>query len=122
MTKQAALLEFFSSFGIDAYPNTAVTDDAALPYLTYEVKSASFGGLPVPIIVKLYYYTDSEAIPSKKAEEISRFIGEEGAAIRCDDGLIMVYKGDPFCINLEDETDSTIKLRYINLVLKFYTF
>jgi len=37
MTKAAALHQFFSGFGMDAYTDSSVPDDAVFPYLTYEL-------------------------------------------------------------------------------------
>ena len=121
MTKTQALLEFFNSFGVDAYPNTAVPDKAKLPYMSYEVKTGSFGNLPVPIGVSLFYHTDSESVPNAKAEEIGKRLGDGGATVRCDDGLLWIKKGDPFCLNQNVQDDNSTKLRFMNMYIEFIT-
>ena len=42
MTKEAVLKQFFSGFGIAAYPSTAVPNDVVFPYLTYEVITSAW--------------------------------------------------------------------------------
>lgn len=121
MTKTQALFEFFNSFGLSAYPSTSVPDNATLPYISYEVKTGSFGNLPVSISVSIWYHTDSESVPNAKAETIGKAIGDAGKTISCDDGIIWIKKGDPFCISQNAENDNSIKLRLLNLYLEYIT-
>lgn len=121
MTKAQALHDFFNSFGIDGYVNSSVPDKPVFPYLTYEYKTAEFGDEPVSITVNLYYYGESEALPNAKAEEISRTIGRGGTDLHCDDGIIWVKKGSPFCQTIVDESNNLIKRRYINITLEYLT-
>lgn len=121
MTKTQALFKFFNSFDINAYPNTAVPDDVIFPYMTYEVKTGAFDSGPVAIGLSIWYHTDSESIPNAKVEEISKAIGLGGKSVRCDDGIIWIKKGDPFCINQNTQNDNSTKLRFINLMLEFIT-
>lgn len=121
MTETAALLNFFSGFGLDAYPNTAVPDNTLLPYLTYEVERSSLGKGEVYITVQLWYKTDSEAVPNAKVDEIAKAIGRGGNIIDCDSGAIWIKKGSPWCINANAENDNTIKLRQLNVTLEYLT-
>ena len=43
MTKEAALYQFWSSFGLTAYEENSVPAQAAFPYISYEVITDSFG-------------------------------------------------------------------------------
>lgn len=121
MTKAAALYDFFSSFGITAYASTNVPDDVIFPYLTYTPVLGSFGDTSAAITVNLWYYTDSEAIPNAKAEEISKRLGLGGERLACDDGVIWLTRGAPWCQSLTDETSKSIKRRYININAEFIT-
>lgn len=121
MTKTAALYNFFSGFGIDAYPATAVPPEVKFPYLTYEVTTDSWGSQPVPITVNLWYHTTGETAPNNMAERISQAVGIGGIMTGCDDGVIWIKKGTPFCRSLKDEADHTVKRRVINLSLEFLT-
>ena len=107
MTKAVALHQFFSSFGIAAYPSTSVVnengeEDVQFPYLTYTPVFDSFSGEPVSLTVNLWYNTESEAIPNAKAEEISRAIGLGGKILSCDSGYIWLKRGSPCCQSLSD--------------------
>lgn len=121
MTKEQALHKFFNKFGITGYRNTSVPDDAILPYLTYTCPVSSIGEDPVSITVHTYHYTDSEAIPDAKAEEIRKAIGIGGVVLYCDGGAIWLKWGSPWCQSLVDDTDKNIKRRYINITAEFLT-
>lgn len=121
MTQTAALYKFFSSFDIDAYPNTGVPDEPVLPYLTYEVQQSAFNEGEVYITVQIWYKSDSEAKPNAKAKEIADAIGRGGHIIACDDGAIWIKRGSPWCIASNAEGDVTIKLRQLNVTLEYLT-
>lgn len=121
MTKTEALYKFFNSFGLKAYPTTAVPETETFPYIAYEVQTNDFEGLPVSIGVYIYYHTESEKEPNNKAEQIGKALGSGGEMITCDDGQIWITKGNPFCTAMTDQTDKSIKIRFINLTLKYYT-
>ena len=121
MTKEQALYQFFNSFGIVGYRNTSVPDDVIFPYLTYDAPVSSFEEEPVSITLNLYYYTESEAEPDAKAEEIRKAIGMGGKVLPCDDGYIWLAWGSPWCQSLFDDTDATIKRRYINITAEYLT-
>ena len=121
MTKEQALHNFFNSFGITGHRNTAVPDDAVLPYLTYTVPVSSFLEEPVSITVHTYHYTESEAIPDELAEAIRKKIGMGGVVLHCDGGAIWLKWGEPWCQSLVDDTDKTIKRRYINITAEYLT-
>ena len=121
MTKEQALHKFFNSFGIDGHKNTHVPDDPAFPYLTYDAPISSFGEDPVSITLNLYFYTDSEAVPDAKAEEIRQRIGMGGVLLNCDGGSIWLKWGVPWCQSVDDETNRNIKRRYINITAEYLT-
>lgn len=120
-TKAAALHEFFSSFGLPAFPVSSVPEDTVFPWLTYELITSAWEEGEVGIVVNLWYYTESEATPNAKAEEISKAIGLGGATLPCGDGLIWVKRGSPWCQSLRDDTDPLIKRRYINISAEYMT-
>lgn len=118
MTAEAALQEFWSGFGITAYPSTSVPDEAIFPWLTYEVQTGFFGDR-VDINVSLWFYTESERVPNEKVREIGEVIGRGGVQIPYDDGMIWIKRGAPWCNNLVDDTDRSIKRRELNVSLEF---
>ena len=121
MTKEQALHTFFNQFGIIGYRNTSVPDDAIFPFLTYDVPVSSFEEETVSITLNLYFYTDSEAVPDAKAEEIRQAIGMGGVLLNCDGGKIWLKWGAPWCQSLADDTNHNIKHRYINITAEYLT-
>ena len=121
MTKEQALYQFFNSVDIVGYRTTSVPDDVIFPYLTYDAPISSFEEDPVSITLNLYYYTDSEAVPDAKAEEIRQAIGNGGKLLNCDGGAIWLKWGTPWCQSLVDETNRNIKRRYINITAEYLT-
>ena len=121
MTKGAALQAFFSRF-MDAYAASAVPDDATLPYLTYELITSAWNGGEVGLTVNMWFRTTSEKEPNAEVDKLSKAIGLGGVQIPCDDGVIWLKRGSPWAQSLTDETDKTIKRRYINVTAEYLTF
>lgn len=120
MTKGAALQAFFERF-LPAYAASAVPEDVAFPYLTYELITNAWEGGEVGLTVNLWFYTTSEAGPNAKAQEISEAIGLGGKVLTCDGGYIWLKRGSPWCQSLYDASDSKIKRRYINVTAEYMT-
>ena len=120
MTKDKALHAWFSQF-LTAYPTSNVPEDAVFPWLTYELITGSWDSGEIALTVNLWYYTESEAIPNAKAQELSDAIGYGGVTLPCDGGFIWLKRGSPWCQNLQDDTDQNIKRRYINVTAEYMT-
>lgn len=120
MTKNAALYQFFNRF-MTAYPVSSVPEDTVFPYLVYENVIDSWTGGEVSMSVNFWFYTESEAIPNAKVQEISAAIGSGGTTILCDGGFIWIKRGSPFAQPLVDDTAPGIKRRLINLSAEFMT-
>jgi hypothetical protein len=121
MTKEQALHQFFNSFDIIGHKNTHVPDDVIFPYLTYDTPISSWDEDPVSITVHLHDYTESEAKLDAKAEEIRQRIGMGGVLLNCDGGAIWLKWGAPWCQSLVDDTNRSIKRRYINITAEYFT-
>ena len=120
MTKGAALQSFFNSI-MPAYAETSVPDDAAYPYLTYQLALNAWDSGETALAINMWFYTTSEAIPNAKAQELSDVIGYGGVTIPCDGGFIWLKRGSPWCQNSQDDTDPNIKWRYINVTAEYMT-
>lgn len=120
MTKGKALETWFNKF-MTFYPSTSVPDDVTFPYGTYEPIFDSYTGGEVGLTVNLWFYTESEATPNAKAQELAEAIGDGGALIKCDGGYIWLKRGFPWCQSLTDDTSPTIKRRYINVTAEYLT-
>lgn len=118
MTKGAALQQFFSQF-LTAYASTSVPEDVIFPYLTYDAVFDAWGGEPVSLTVNLWFYTESEAVPNAKADEISKAL-EGGAVLDMGNGEhIVLHRGSPWCQPLRDETNNNVKRRYLNVTADY---
>lgn len=120
MTKDKALHAWFSQF-LPAYPTSNVPDDAVFPWLTYELITGAFDSGEIAMTVNLWFHTESEAVPNKKAQEIADAIGMGGAIIPCDGGYIWLKRGSPWCQNIADESELNIKRRYLNVTAEYLT-
>ena len=120
MTKAAALQAWFSKF-LPAYPVSNVPDDVVFPWLTYELTTGAWDSGDIGLTVNLWFYTESEAVPNAKAQELSDAIGMGGIMIPCDGGAIWIKRGSPWCQNIRDDTDHNIKRRYLNITVEYLT-
>ena len=120
MTKAAAIYQFWSGFGLTAYEENTVLEDAVFPYITYQLVTDSFDR-EVAATASLWYRSESWTAINAKTEEISAHIGFGGKIIKCDGGRIWIKRGQPFAQNMGDESDDLIKRKYLNLTFEFLT-
>ena len=120
MTKAAAIYQFWSSFGLTAYEENTVPDDATFPYITYQLVTDSFDR-EVQVTASLWYRSESWTAINAKTEEISQKISRGGKIISCDGGAIWLKRGQPFAQNMGDESDDLIKRKYLNITAEFIT-
>lgn len=117
MTEQA-LYSFWNSFGVPAYPNTAVPDKRPQAYITYEVATGFLEDTPRSATINVWMRTTSELEPSNLVNKIAEKIGRGG--IRIDDGRLWIKRGTPWMISTKDE-DQEIKRRVLNVWYEFLT-
>ena len=120
MTKAAAIYQFWSSFGLTAYEENTVPEDAVFPYITYQLVTDSFDR-EAAVTASLWYRGESWTAINAKTEEISAHIGLGGKIIKCDGGRIWIKRGKPFAQNMGDESDDLIKRKYLNLSIEYLT-
>lgn len=121
MDKAQALQEFWESFGLPAYDQYSVPDDAVFPYITYEVATDSMGHA-IPLTASLWYRSTSWKEISLKTDEIAKYIGEHGSLIRAiDGGYMYLYKGSAFAQRMNDPADDMVKRMYLNILVEFLT-
>ena len=120
MNKSQAIHNFWSGFGLTAYDETTVPDDAKMPYITYGVSTDSIGN-PISLSGSLWYRTNSWKDISDKAEEIAEaIVTMDPPAIELDTGRLYITKGNPFAQRMTDE-DRTVRRMYINLRAEYLT-
>ena len=120
MTKGAALQSFFDGI-MTSYAASAVPEDATLPYLTYELITSAWGGGEVGLTVNMWFRTTSEKESNAAVDKLSKAIGLGGVQLPCDEGVIWLKRGSPWAQSVKDETDTTIKRRYINVTAEYLT-
>ena len=120
MTKAAAIYQFWNSFGLTAYEENSVPDDADFPYITYQLVTDSFGR-EIPLTASIWYRSESWTAINAKTEEISHTISRGGKIIPFDGGAIWLKRGQPFAQNMGDESDDLIKRKYLNVTAEFIT-
>lgn len=120
MTPEAAIYQFLAGFSIPAYASSSVPDQAAFPYITYDLVIGEWMQGEVNMPVNVWYRTDSEALPNAKVREISKAIGMGGVCLPCDCGMLWLKKGSPWAqaMTIEGE-DEKVKRRYININIEY---
>lgn len=120
MTKDFVIQDFFERF-MPAYAASSVPSDVLFPYLTYEYVADNWEGGEVGLTVNLWFYTESEAVPNAKVQQISDAIGPGGTTLPCDGGFIWIKRGTPWAQSLPDDTAPGIKRRYLNISAEYMT-
>lgn len=123
MDKAQSIYSFWSSFGLPAYDENTVptgSDAPETPYITYSVSTDSLGNV-VQLSGSLWYRSTSWAEVSKKADEISEYIGVGGKVLKLDSGYVWVVRGQPFAQRMSDGSDEMVRRVYINLQAEFLT-
>ena len=119
MDKAQAIHSFWSGFGLTAYDENSVPNDAKMPYITYSVITDSLEYVALLTASLWYRNTSWEAI-SKKADEISEAL-KDGKLIKLDKGYAYLYRGTPFAQRMGDEADNIIKRIYFNVNCEYLT-
>ena len=118
MDKQQAVHSFWSSFGISAYDENSVPDDAELPYITYNVSTADIGDIVI-MSASVWYRTNSWTYLDNMADRISKAIGYGGKTIPLDKGMVWIRRSSPFAQRLSD--DGEIKRMLLQISAEYIT-
>lgn len=104
MDKIQAYNSFWNSFGIPAYDELSVPDEAKPPYITYQTASDDFGN-SLFLNASIWYRSTSWVDITHKEQQISEYIGRGGRSIPYDDGAFWIVKGSPWAQRMSDEDD-----------------
>lgn len=117
--KWQALHNFWSGFGIPAYDQATVPDDAVMPYITYTALVAPFENATL-LTGDIWYNSTRWDEISQKADQIALALkGHKLLPIRTKEYL-MLTQGSPFAQRLYD-TDDRVKRIHINVMGEFLT-
>ena len=119
MNKQQTMQTFWSSFGLPAYDETSVPDDAKLPYITYEATVDNFGYM-ISCSASLWYRSESWAGITAKAYEIDDRIGRGGVILDYEGGAVWLSKGSPWQMRMNDPDDDMVRRIVFNLNAEYF--
>lgn len=120
--KAQALYSFWASFGLPAYDQYAVPDEATMtamgappyPRITYEDAESDFDR-PIALTASIWYRSPSWAEISQKANQIFQYIGKGGVLLGYDGGALWIKRGSPFSRRMDDPEDDMIRRVFINI-------
>ena len=119
MDKQQGYYSLWSQFSIPAYDELSVPDNAAMPYITYQVITDELDS-PVAPTASIWYRGSSWEAIDKKLQEITAKITNM-QPVRLDDGFMYVTKGSPWAQRMAEDTDRTVRRYVLNLNVEFLT-
>ena len=124
MTIEQAIHNFWSSFGLTAYDENSVPDNAKLPYITYSVNVGDITSGPVTTQASLWYRSMSWKEITEKSDEIRNYLGIGGVMIEHDDGAIWIKRGNTFAQrsaagSSESEQDSSTRRVVLTVDIDF---
>ena len=129
MNKAQALQAFWSSFGLNAYDENTVPDDAPKRYITYSVATDSMDRV-VNLTASIWDQdTTSWAFVEETAETIAKALEErdltrmgiQAPTIPLDTGRLFLTKGSPFAQRMEDPGSDLTRRIYLNIQAEFLT-
>ena len=123
MTKNAAIQNFFASFGLAAYPDVSVVksgdEKPSFPYITYSASTDSDMGR-VMVTASVWYRSESWTALNATVDAISQYVGTR-RVLECDEGGIIVRKGEPWAQPMGDDSDDMIKRKILSFEFLFAT-
>ena len=116
MTEVArALYEFFSGFGIPAYVEDTVPDDAQMPYITYRLAQPDWFE-PMSMYARVWCRSTSFTWLANKVDEIAAVL-QTGKTILSDGGHVILLKDSNFAQYMPDPDDNMVKSAYLSFVM-----
>jgi hypothetical protein len=119
MNKAQAINEFWNSFGLPAYDENSVPDDAKLPYITYSVETGKLDD-SISMTGDIFYNDTSWKDITLKADEIAQAFEYGHVLMKIDNGYLAIYQGSPFSQRIGQD-DDYIRRIYIILQAEFLT-
>ena len=115
-----ALYNFWSSFGLNAYPEDTVPDNVETPYITYSIRQPDWAD-PDSLYARVWYRSDSYTGVMAKVDEIGRKL-ESGYSVPTDDGgCVILMKDSNFAQFQPYEVDPNMKVAYLSLIMHAFT-
>lgn len=118
-----ALYAFWSQFGIPAYAEDMVPDNAKLPYIRYSVVKAP---LTSASVATAYNYHNARLMGNVEraaiADQIAKAIPQGGIKVRLSGGgYLILYRGSDFQTPYKDPEDPNVIGIRTSVEVYFYT-
>ena len=113
-----ALQGFFGSFGLKAYPEDSVPNDAKLPYITYTAVEPEWRTSAM-LQARVWTRSTSFAPMNGIVSEILSRVGE-GVMIPAGSGHICIRPGSPLAQPMPMPGEPELKVAYLNFQLNSY--
>lgn len=121
MTQTAsALYRFWSGFGIPAYADDNVPDDAQYPYITYELEFPDWSQ-EVVASARLWYRDTSFTAMAEKLDEICEQL-DPGASIKTESGSVKLFWDTNKIQFLPYDIEPDVKVAYLSYILAAHTY
>lgn len=118
MDKYRALHQFWSQFGVAAYDENTIPDDATLPYITYSVSVGSFD-YPVTLSASIYDRSTQWTSVSQIADRVEAALKNGGKYINYPGGAFWITMGSPWAQRLSDSSNKDIRRIVLNLNVEY---
>lgn len=118
MDKLQTLHQFWSGFGLKAYDENSVPDNAELPYITYEAASDSFGN-SVMQTANLWYRSSGWSAITAKEKEIAEYITRGGCMLAYDGGALWLQMLSPWAQRMSEASDEMIRRIVLSYSIEF---
>lgn len=119
MDKEQTLQAFWSQFGVPAYDQNTVPEDAPYPRITYEVITDNFNVANV-LTASIWDRSTSWKSVTDIQHQIESRLGYGGQTLHCSGGMVWINRGAPFAQRMSD-TDDSIRRIVINTEVEFIT-
>ena len=109
-----ALVRFWSQFGVPVYIGGHVPANASYPYITIEVvKGNAFTRTIITAYVWVKMnasrnFAEANAVRQQLCEAVANSIPTEGAKLRLNKGLLMLYRDNNFISDYDDANDDSV--------------
>lgn len=122
MDKWQAQQAFWEGFGLPAYDENTVPDEAKEPYITYQAIDGNLDA-QTQVSASLWYHSNSWAAISQKASEIAKAINDMPTAVKIDGGYmkIRLSDGTPFAQRMNEPDDRQVRRILMTVEIEFLT-
>ncbi len=118
--RKEMLYDFWSSFGLPAYEENSVPEDATYPRITYEASEGGFDAV-LSLSASIWDRTNrGTAFIDAKADEIEEYIKNMGCP-KIKGGRFRAFTDGIYCQTMNDPEDRLLKRNVLTVYFEFMT-